>query len=115
MTIEERVRALHPFFNVRENGTDTVISPQANNTRYEAMIAERVTWATETEAAEVQEQQDAALRAGIINALQDLDQIQEVAQGGANLTQAQIKSGFNTLARIQEDLIRVLIRRGVLS
>jgi hypothetical protein len=115
MTIEEQVRAAHPFFKVREDGVDTVISPATNNARYEAMIADRVAFATAAEAARVQEQQDAALRQGIINALADLDQIRTVAQGESNLTQAQIKSGFNTLARIQEDLIRVLIRRGVLS
>jgi hypothetical protein len=112
MTIEERVRALHPFFNVRENGTDTVISPQANNTRYEAMIADRVVWATEAEAARVQEEQDAALRQAVRDAIDDLNVIQASAE---TMTAAQVRAATVRLSEILEGLIRVLIRRGVLS
>jgi non-homologous end joining protein Ku len=55
MTIEERVRAEHPFFRMHEGAKTWIVSPEEFPVWYEDLIAERVAWATEAEAQRVAE------------------------------------------------------------
>lgn len=59
-----------------------------------------------------QEQEDAAVRAAIRAARDDLALIVERSQQGANLSQAEIKAGFRLLATTLDDLVAWLDRIG---
>jgi hypothetical protein len=94
MTIEERVRAEHPFFVVTEGTASFTVSPEEFPEWYEEMIAERVAWATEAEA-------QATIEAA-----------EQTRREKAKAAYTRLKAGTATSAQVQE-VVAWLLRQEV--